>query len=94
MLYTMSTKQILANAVRLFVHRARNPNQPIAYLWDGEKKSLESENWLCVILLIPGISFAETVFWEAGYISIRCVYTEALCDSSPNFKDMESVFEI
>lgn len=94
MLYTMSTKQIFANAVRLSVRHARNPNQPIAYLWDGKKKLLESENWFCVILLIPGISFAGTMCWEACYISIRCMYTEALCDTSPNSKDMESVFEI
>lgn len=48
------------NKGNIGVHHARNPNQPIAYFWNGEKKLLESENWLCVIFFIPGISFAET----------------------------------
>lgn len=58
------------------------------------KKLLESENWSRVILLIAGLSFTEAVFWEACYISIRCMYAEALCNTNPNFDHMESVFEI
>lgn len=58
------------------------------------KKLLESENWFGVILLIAGLSFTETVFWEACYISIRCMYAVALCNTNPNFDNMEFVFEI
>lgn len=77
-----------------YVHHAKKANQPIPCLSDSEKKLLESENWLFVILLIAGLSFTETVFWEECHISIRCMYAEALCNTNPNFEDMESVFEI
>lgn len=92
MLNNMSTEKILASAVRLYVHHTRNPNQPIAHVWDGE--NYWSMNIDCVILRIAGLFFAETVFWASFYISTRWMYTEVLCDTSPHFKGMESVSEI
>lgn len=93
MLNTMSTKQTLANAVQLLQSSCKK-SKPANCIFLRWWKEWQFENWLYVILLIPGISFVENVFWEACYISIRCMYTQALCDICSNFRDMESVFEI
>lgn len=81
MQYSMPTKHILANAVRFLCSSCKKYKLANSISLRWWKKLLESENRLCVILLIAGLSFREkhvTLVSDACMLQLYVILTQIL----------------